>query len=428
MSRQNLKAVKGMKDLLPNETPTWHYIEQELRNIMQRYAYHEIRMPIVEPTQLFKRAIGDETDIVSKEMYSFEDQGHEQLTLRPEGTASCVRACIEHGLLYNKTQKLWYLGPMFRRERPQKGRQRQFYQFGVESFGVEGPDVDLEQIMLMARFWRKLGLDKAVKLELNSLGTLEERIAYTENLVEYLKRHESSLDEDSKRRLTTNPLRILDSKNPALSDIIANCPKLLDFLGEKSKSDFDAVCSALDNAGVKYTINPNIVRGLDYYTHIVYEWTTDLLGAQNAVCAGGRYDKLVEQLGGKPCAAVGFALGIERLVLLYNEVYPDKTFNQKLDVYLVASGDNITTQAISICEQIRDHLPFISIATNCGGGSFKSQFKRADASLAKYAVIIGESELKNHKFGVKHLRDRTKQEQFDLSLEDLIIFLRSELE
>ena len=399
-----------MNDLLPDQSILWQYFEGQVRALMQRYGYDEIRTPIVEQTALFKRSIGEVTDIVEKEMYTFEDRNGDSLTLRPEGTASCVRAAMEHGLLHNQTQRLWYQGPMFRHERPQKGRYRQFHQIGVETFGLEGPDIDAELILLSARLWKQLGLFEHVTLELNSLGSSDARGAYRERLVAYFDQHFDQLDEDSRRRLSSNPLRILDAKNPAMAGMLAGAPQLIDHLDDESRDHFTALTDMLDAAGIDYVINPRLVRGLDYYGRTVFEWTTNALGSQGTVCAGGRYDGLVEQLGGKPTPAVGFAMGIERLILLLDalELVPDAARGE-LDLYLLPMDDTATPQALLLGERLRSELPNLALQLHCGGGSFKSRIKKADKSGARLAVLIGEDELARGTATVKFLRDNRDQ-------------------
>ncbi len=409
-----------MNDILPEVTAAWQQLEGTVRQLVQSYGYQEIRMPLLEKTELFKRSIGEVTDIVEKEMYTFDDRNGDSLTLRPEGTASCVRACIEHGLLHNQTQRLWYMGPMFRHERPQKGRYRQFHQIGVEAFGMDGPDVDAEMILLTARLWQALGLSD-VRLELNSLGSPESRQTYRAILVEYLSRHRDQLDEDSLRRLDSNPMRILDSKNPDLQDLIEAAPKLADHLDEVSRQHFTDLCQMLDQAGVAYTINTRLVRGLDYYTRTVFEWVTDRLGAQGTVCAGGRYDGLVEYLGGKPTPAVGFAMGIERLLALLEELGVANAAEAP-HAYLVLVGDAAQLAGQPFAESLRSAIPGLRLQVNCGGGSFKSQFKRADKSAAQVALILGESELENDVVGIKPLRN--DDEQTTLARSDVPAFLQ----
>ncbi len=412
-----------MNDLLPDQSPIWQMVESSLVDILQRYGYQEIRFPILESTDLFKRSIGEVTDIVEKEMYTFEDRNGDSLTLRPEGTASCVRACEEHGLLYNQTQRLWYMGPMFRHERPQKGRYRQFHQLGVETFGMQGPDIDAEILMLSARILRELGVYSAVTLQINSLGNAESRANYKAALVTYLQQFESELDEDSRRRLTTNPLRILDSKNEQTQKLLNNAPVLLDYLDTESAEHFAELKTLLDAVGINYQVNPRLVRGLDYYGKTAFEWVTDKLGAQATVCAGGRYDNLVEQLGGKPAPAVGFGIGLERLVLLLQEMQQvPEELNQQTDIYLVAVGD-VLQQAMQIAEQLRDDIPFARVMLNCGGGNFKNQLKKADKTGADIALILGEDEAKAGTISIKHLRDDTPQQT--LSIADAINYLQS---
>jgi histidyl-tRNA synthetase len=413
MSRIN--AIRGMNDILPEATPRWQQLETALRSLMQRYGYREIRLPVVEPTPLFKRAIGEVTDIVEKEMYSFEDRSGESLTLRPEGTAGCVRACLEHGLTHNQSPKLWYTGPMFRYERPQKGRYRQFHQFGVETFGQAGADMDAELILMTARLWQSLGLTNVVSLEINSLGESEGRAAYRQALVTYLEQFRTQLDDDSQRRLTTNPLRILDSKDANTQAILVNAPQLSDYLDEGSRQHFATLCAQLDACGVTYRVNPNLVRGLDYYNKTVFEWVTTALGSQGTVCAGGRYDGLVAQLGGQATPAVGFAIGLERLVLLLDAVHP-VCESAEADVMVLALGEGTAQHAICLAEQLRDALPMLRIVYNCGGGSFKSQFRKADKSGAQLALIVGEAEVTTNTVGIKWLR--VDREQISCAMSD----------
>jgi histidyl-tRNA synthetase len=387
-----------MNDLLPDVTPYWQVIEEQLKQVLASYGYQEIRFPIVEKTELFKRSIGEVTDIVEKEMYTFEDRNGDNLTLRPEGTAGCVRAAMQNGLL-NQTQRLWYMGPMFRHERPQKGRYRQFHQLGVEAYGFDGPDIDAEMIIMTARLWKKLGLT-GVTLQLNSLGTTGARLAYREELVRYFEAHADQLDEDSQRRLHTNPLRILDSKNPDMQALNDAAPKLMDHLDDESRIHFNQLCQTLTRAGIEYEINPRLVRGLDYYGKTVFEWVTNQLGSQGTVCAGGRYDGLVAQLGGKTSTAIGFAIGLERLIALL-EATDALPQIHKLDAYLVVVGEDAMHAAPVLSEQLRDELPDIKLITHCGGGSFKSQFKRADKSGARWTLILGEEEVKNQVIGIK---------------------------
>ena len=411
---KQLRAIRGMNDLLPTQSPVWQYVESTLSELFGRYGYSEIRTPMLEATQLFARAVGEATDIVEKEMYTFDDKSGDSVTLRPEGTAGTVRAAIQNNLLI-QPQRLWYFGPMFRYERPQKGRLRQFHQFGVEVFGIEGPDIDAEMLMMTARIWKQLGVSEHVTLQLNSLGNSESRAAFRDALVEYLSARKDQLDEDSQRRLDKNPLRILDSKNAQTQELLAGAPCLLDFLDEESKTHFEQLRAFLDAAGVAYEVNPRLVRGLDYYGKTVFEWVTDSLGAQGTVCAGGRYDGLVEQMGGKPTPAVGFGLGVERLVLLLETlgVLPD-TLDQQVDAYLVAVGD-VQSAALAAAEQLRTELPWLRLQTHCGGGSFKSQMKKADKSNADYALIIGEDEAAAGKVTVKSLRADAEQQTVALA-------------
>lgn len=406
-----IQAIRGMNDILPEQTPVWQYVEATVRQVLGQYGYQEIRMPVVEQTELFKRSIGEVTDIVEKEMYTFDDRNGDSLTLRPEGTAGCVRAAEEHGLLFNQTRRLWYTGPMFRHERPQKGRYRQFHQIGVECFGMDGPDIDAELLILTARLWQALGLAGHTRLEINSIGTSDARKVYRQALVDYLDKYRDQLDDDSKRRLTTNPLRILDSKDAGTRKILEGAPSLDDYLDDESRAHFEQLKGLLDAAGVKYSVNPALVRGLDYYGKTVFEWITDSLGAQGTVCAGGRYDGLVEQLGGKPTKAVGFAMGLERLILLLEtlELVPDHV-NNHADVYVTAMGDKVIAPAMAIAEELRSALPGSVVVTHCGGGSFKSQMKKADRSGARYAVILGENELASGNVGLKPLRDDEPQQ------------------
>ncbi|WP_255762496.1 histidine--tRNA ligase [Halomonas alkalisoli] len=410
-SKKKIQAIRGMNDLLPEQSSLWQYFEGTVQSLMQRYGYAEIRTPIVEQTALFARSIGEVTDIVEKEMYTFEDRNGDSLTLRPEGTASCVRAAMEHGLLHNQTQRLWYQGPMFRHERPQKGRYRQFHQVGLEAFGLDGPDIDAEVILLSARLWKELGLLDHVTLELNSLGSNEARAAYRDKLVAYFEAHRDQLDEDSLRRLTSNPLRILDSKNPDMAPMLADAPRLMDHLDDGSREHFEQLTKMLEAAGIDYTINPRLVRGLDYYCRTVFEWTTTALGSQGTVCAGGRYDGLVEQLGGKPTPAVGFAMGIERLVLLLQtlELVPRGALDE-LDVYLLPMDDGATGSAMLLAEQLRTALPSLRLQLHCGGGSFKSRIKKADKSGARLALLLGEDELANDRVTLKFLREARDQQ------------------
>lgn len=408
MAKQ-IQAIRGMNDILPGQSRRWQYLEGVIRNIVAAYGYAEIRMPVVEQTELFKRSIGEVTDIVEKEMYTFADRNGDSLTLRPEGTASCVRAGNEHGLLYNQQQRLWYMGPMFRHERPQKGRYRQFHQVGVEVFGLDGPDIDVELILMTARLWRTLGLSEHLTLELNSLASNAARARYKDALTEYLQGHFEQLDEDSQRRLQSNPLRILDSKNPDMAEMLAAAPKLSDYWDDESRAHFDGLCARLDAAGVAYKHNERLVRGLDYYNRTVFEWVTNSLGAQGTVCAGGRYDGLVEQLGGKAIPAVGFAMGLERLVLMLEQL-DQAQLPEDVDVYVSAMGEQAELPALEIAERLRDEFPSLRVMQHCGGGNFKKQLKRADKSGARLAFIIGDDEVANQVVSVKYLRQDKPQE------------------
>ncbi len=396
------KPVKGMNDILPGVSSTWQYLETVVRDIVQSYGYREIRLPLLEQTELFKRSIGEVTDIVEKEMYTFDDRGGESLTLRPEATAGMVRAGITNGLLHNQRQKLWTAGPMFRREKPQRGRYRQFHQFDVEALGFEGPDVDAEMIIMSARIWQQLKIDR-LQLEINSLGTPAARNRYRDELLRYFSGVKKSLDQDSIRRLETNPLRILDSKNPDMQGVVRDAPVMLDYLDEESAGHFESLKALLDAAGLRYTINPRLVRGLDYYNRTVFEWVTDALGSQGAVCSGGRYDGLVEKLGGRTTPAIGWAMGIERFVDLY-EACGGRAPEMDAHAYIVAVGDGALQQAMQMAESLRDALAGVRLEVNLGGGSFKSQMKRADKSGAEFALVLGEEELASGQVGLKPLR------------------------
>ncbi|WP_241586012.1 histidine--tRNA ligase [Rosenbergiella epipactidis] len=419
---KNIQAIRGMNDYLPADTAVWQRIEQSLKQVLAGYGFSEIRLPIVEQTPLFKRAIGEVTDVVEKEMYTFDDRNGESLTLRPEGTAGCVRAGIEHGLLYNQEQRLWYMGPMFRYERPQKGRYRQFYQLGAEVFGLTGPDIDAELIMMTARWWKVLGIAEHVELELNSIGSLDARANYREALVTFLEQHKDVLDEDCLRRMYSNPLRVLDSKNPEVQALLNDAPKLHDYLDDESREHFAGVCQLLDDAGITYRINQRLVRGLDYYNRTVFEWVTSSLGAQGTVCAGGRYDGLVEQLGGRATPAVGFAMGLERLVLLVQSVVPDFEPVNKVDVYVISSGQGVQSAAMQLAETLRDQAPSLKIMTNFGGGNFKKQFARADKNGAKVALVLGEDEVSN---GQVVIKDLARGEQKLVSSQDVLAELQA---
>jgi histidyl-tRNA synthetase len=417
---EKIQSIRGMNDLLPETSGIWQQLESVLRETLNGYGYHEIRMPIVEKTDLFKRSIGEVTDIVEKEMYTFEDRNGDSLTLRPEGTAGCVRAVIENGLLRGQAQRLWYTGPMFRHERPQRGRYRQFHQFGVEVFGLEGPDVDAELIAISARIWRQLGVEDVV-LQLNTLGSADSRALYRERLVTYLKEHIDHLDEDSLRRLESNPLRILDSKNPEMADLIANAPVLEASLDEADRNHFEQLKSSLDQMGIAYQINPRLVRGLDYYGRTVFEWVTNRLGAQGTICAGGRYDALVEQIGGKGTPAVGFAMGLERLVELMKE-QGNFTDTAAPDAYLVLAGERAASAGLALAEQLRSAVPGLQLITNLGGGGFKAQFKRADRSGARYALVVGDDELEQQQITLKDLKGETAQQT--LPTQDVVALLK----
>ena len=417
------QPVRGMNDILPGATSTWQHLEAIVRDVIQAYGYREIRLPLLEQTELFRRSIGEVTDIVEKEMYTFLDRNGESLTLRPEATAGMARAGITNGLLHNQRQKLWTAGPMFRYEKPQKGRYRQFYQIDVEAMGYDGPDVDAELIIMSARIWERLGLSR-IRLELNTLGVPESRAKYREALVAYFSGVKDRLDEDSLRRLEQNPLRILDSKNPDLKDIIDAAPTMFDFLDEESAAHFAELQEMLRAAGVEFTVNPRLVRGLDYYTRTVFEWVTDALGAQGAVCSGGRYDGLVEKLGGRPTPAIGWAMGVERLVSLF-EVCGGQAPQQQPDVYIVAVGDEALRSGFRIAEDLRNVLPEVVLELNLGGGSFKSQLKRADKSGARFAVILGDNEVAQQVAGLKPLR--SDADQISIPFDELAATLVSQL-
>ncbi|WP_026180127.1 histidine--tRNA ligase [Hahella ganghwensis] len=414
-----IQAIRGMNDVLPEQTPVWRYLEDTARALFEQYGVEEIRMPIVEQTELFKRSIGEVTDIVEKEMYTFEDRNGDSLTLRPEGTAGCVRAGEEHGLLFNQVRRLWYTGPMFRHERPQKGRYRQFHQIGLECFGFNGPDIDAELIILTARLWQKLGLSEHVELQLNSIGSAAARQAYKNALVDYLSQYKDQLDEDSQRRLDTNPLRILDSKDPKTQEILVKAPEFSDYLDDESKEHFAGLCQYLDRAGIAYVVNPRLVRGLDYYGKTVFEWVTTSLGAQGTVCAGGRYDGLVEQLGGRSTPAVGFAMGVERLILMLEtlDLVP-ASLHDRADFYICALGEGSSLYAFEVAELLRDLPQDVRVVTHCGGGGFKAQMKKADKSTATFALLLGEDEIQQRTVTVKPLR--SDQAQKTLPLDDFI--------
>ncbi|OGT21264.1 MAG: histidine--tRNA ligase [Gammaproteobacteria bacterium RBG_16_57_12] len=415
--QKNIQAIRGMNDILPESTPLWRYLEGVLQTVAASYGYQEIRMPLLESTELFKRSIGEVTDIVEKEMYTFADRNGDSLTLRPEGTAGCVRATIESGLLHNQSQRLWYQGPMFRHERPQRGRYRQFHQFGVEAFGLAGPDIDAELILMSARMLERLGLKDNAVLHLNSLGTVESRQIYREKLIHYFEQHQAQLDEDSRNRLYRNPMRILDSKNPQLRDLISRAPKMGDYLDEDSRRHLVGLLAMLDDARIPYQLDPCLVRGLDYYSKTVFEWVTDQLGAQGTLCAGGRFDTLVEHLGGKPTGAAGFAIGMERMVELLRDrrVHDVQVAPQ---CYLAMMGEAAQRYGIQLAETLRSRLPQLRVLMNCGDAGFKAQLKRADKSGAAIALLIGDDEVRQNRVTVKYLREERTQEQ--LLLEQLI--------
>jgi len=416
-----IQAIRGMNDILPTQTSHWQHVEKVLSGILERYGYQQIRLPILEKTELFARSIGEVTDIVEKEMYTFSDRNGDSLTLRPEGTAGCVRAGIEHSLFYNEIQRLWYIGAMFRHERPQRGRYRQFHQIGAEVYGLAGADIDAEIILLTARFWQELGLND-LELHINTLGSSAARATYREHLVSYFTQHHEQLDADSQRRLHTNPLRILDSKNPTMQELIQHAPQLLDCLDEESTAHFSKLQQLLNSAGVKFIINPRLVRGLDYYNRTVFEWVTTELGAQGTVCAGGRYDGLVEQIGGKSTPAIGFALGLERLVALLeqrNVKMPDFAPH----AYIVMVGELAVIEGFRLAELLRNQLSELKLVLHCGGGSFKSQFKQADKSGARFALILGENEVAQQQVTVKYLRE--SQPQFTVTTSELVTWLQS---
>ena len=417
------RAVRGMNDILPEASSTFRYLESVVQGIVASYGYSEIRLPLLEHTELFKRSIGEVTDIVEKEMYTFLDRNGESLTLRPEATAGMVRAGMTNGLFHNQKQKLWTSGPMFRYEKPQQGRYRQFYQFDVEAIGYEGPDIDAELIIMSARMWQQLGISK-IKLEINSLGTPEARASYRDALIEYFTGVKNQLDEDSIRRLEQNPLRILDSKNPGMQAIVEAAPVMLDYLDEESATHFSGLRALLDAAGVTYTVNPRLVRGLDYYSRTVFEWVTDVLGSQGAVCSGGRYDGLVQKLGGRETAAIGWAMGIERFVALY-EACGGEAPASNADVYIASLGSGTLERAFGLAEELRDTISGIKVEMNLGGGSFKSQMKRADKSGAEFALILGEQELTDGCIGVKPMR--STDEQINVALEELAATLKQKL-
>ncbi len=421
-----IQSIRGMNDILPEKTFAWQSLETHLRDLIQSYGYQEIRLPLLEDTALFKRAIGEVTDIVEKEMYTFSDKNGDSLSLRPEGTAGCLRACIQHSLLRNQTQRLWYSGPMFRHERPQKGRYRQFYQCGVEAYGFPDIDIELEIILMTVQLWETLGLQEMLMLEINTLGTLEERQVYREHLIQYFSAHQACLDEDSQRRLTTNPLRILDSKNPSMQTLIENAPRLMDYFNDNSKKRFEQLCQKLEQFAIPFRINTRLVRGLDYYSHTVFEWVTRDLGAQGTVCAGGRYDKLISQLGGSESSAFGFGLGIERLLLLLEE---KTNFFENLpasaDIYALFMGEAAETEGLIWIEKLRRQLyshGHYRLMAHCGNGSVKSQWKKADKSNARIALILGDSEMANKTASIKFLRE--ERSQIEIKQDEVVPFLQ----
>jgi len=411
----SIKAIRGMNDILPAQTPLWQFFEAQVKLVFDQYGYQEIRMPIAEKTDLFCRSIGEATDVVEKEMYTFADRNGDNMTLRPEGTASCVRAAQEHGLTYNQVQRLWYHGPMFRYERPQKGRQRQFHQFGAEVYGLDGPDVDAELIIMTARLWRQLGLQGAVKLQLNTLGSAAARAAYRTDLVAFLQANMALLDADSQRRVTTNPLRVLDSKDESTQALLDGAPNFYGYLDDESRVHFERLCELLDAAGISYEVNPRLVRGLDYYCKTVFEWVTDKLGAQGTVCGGGRYDGMIEQLGGKPTPAVGWAMGVERMILLLQEMQQEPAgLGQQADVYLAHMGDAATVRTMQLAEQLRTDIPGLRLLWHCGGGSLKNQMKKANRCGAKLVLIMGEDELAQGQIQIKPLQGQDEQQSISL--------------
>ena len=419
-----IQAIRGMNDVLPAQAPAWQYLEKTMRELLSAYAYQEIRFPVLEQTQLFKRSIGEVTDIVEKEMYTFEDRNGDSLSMRPEGTACCVRAAEQHGLLYNQTQKLWYMGPMYRHERPQKGRYRQFHQMGVEAFGMAGVDIEAELLMLSKELWEKLGIADVITLEINNLGTSEDRVRYGEALRGFLTEHREALDEDSRRRLDKNVLRILDSKVPSTQDILKGAPKLADYISPESAAGFSDLLAILDASGIAYVLNPSLVRGLDYYNGMVFEWTTNKLGAQSAVCSGGRYDGLSKQLGGTDTPGVGFALGMERMILLLEELGRlPADINRQVDVYIAVIGEGVRQQALLLAAELRQGLPGLRILTHCGGGKYNSQLKKAFASGARCALVLEGSEAQSElKFRVLNDEGATTTLALDAVQEQLLAF------
>lgn len=413
-----IQAIRGMNDLLPQDTSVWQQVESILRNIVSSYGYNEVRMPIVEKTNLFCRAIGEVTDVVEKEMYTFEDRSGDMLSLRPEGTAGCVRSCLEHNLIYNQEQRLWYMGPMFRHERPQKGRYRQFHQLGCEVFGLQGPDIDAEIISMTYEFWKALGISDCVTLQLNTLGSKSERAEFRDELVAFLEANFDKLDEDSKRRTHTNPLRVLDTKDPQVLELLKDAPKLSDHFGEETKAHFDKLKAMLDAQGIAYEINDKLVRGLDYYNYTVFEWVTTALGSQGTVCGGGRYDGLVEELGGASTPAVGFGLGLERLILLLTTLEKIKA-QSEVDVYVLGQGNDIELHLMKIASFLRSQLKGVKVQMHCGGGNFKKQFKKADKLGAKVAVIVGDNEIEKGMISVKNMTDKDSNQE-TIALDDSV--------
>ena len=411
----SIKAIRGMHDILPSETPLWQFFEAQVKLVFDQYGYQEIRMPIAEKTDLFCRSIGEATDVVEKEMYTFADRNGDNMTLRPEGTASCVRAAQEHGLTYNQVQRLWYHGPMFRYERPQKGRQRQFHQFGAEAYGLDGPEVDAELIIMTGRLWRQLGLQDAVTLQLNTLGSAAARATYRTDLVAFLQVNMHLLDVDSQRRVSTNPLRVLDSKDANTQAVLDGAPEFYGYLDDDSRIHFERLCALLDAAGISYELNPRLVRGLDYYCKTVFEWVTDKLGAQGTVCGGGRYDGMIEQLGGKSTPAVGWAMGEERMILLLQEMQKEPAgLGHQADVYLAHMGDGASMRTMQLAEQLRTDIPGLRVLWHCGGGSLKNQMKKADRCGAKLVLIMGEDELTLGQIQIKPLQGQSEQRSISL--------------
>ena len=420
---KNIQSIRGMHDFAPEDAASMRMLESKLLGVLCSYAYQEIRTPIVEKLELFKRSIGEVTDIVEKEMYAFEDRAGDWLGLRPEGTASAVRAGIQNGWLHNQQQRYWYLGPFFRRERPQKGRYRQFHQLGVETFGMQGPDIDLELILLSQSMWQAVGLTaENLQLQINTLGDSEARVKHREQLITYLSDHQDALDDDARKRMHANPLRVLDSKNPDVQDIVGSAPKLIDYLDEEAKDHFDALKDSLRQMDVEFVVNPTLVRGLDYYNRTVFEWVSTELGAQGTICAGGRYDNLVEQMGGKATHAAGFAVGLERLLSLTEQQVGHAL--KAVDAYFVALGEGASTYGVRLLAKIRQQLPDCAIQMNCGGGSIKAQMKRADRSGARLALIVGEDEVSKQQIAVKHLQ--TNEPQQVMSESELLQLLKAQ--